>query len=108
LTAATGHVLLQAGQTDSAREALTAALNQPHPTGRRQRVLVLIDLATAELHSGNFPDACSYATKAADFLHQVVYAVGAARLHAFRAAAQRPLPSGALRVLDACLSEIAA
>jgi transcriptional regulator with XRE-family HTH domain/predicted negative regulator of RcsB-dependent stress response len=108
LTAATGHVLLQAGETDGARKALTAALNQPHPTPRRQRVLVLIDLATAELHSGNFPDACSYATKAADLLHQVVYAVGAARLHAFRAAAQRPLPSGALRALDAHFSEIAA
>jgi len=53
-------------------------------------------------------DACSYATKAADLLHHVVYAVGAARLHTFRAAAQRPLPSSALRVLDAYLSEIAA
>ncbi|MGH3607765.1 MAG: hypothetical protein ACRDRD_06710 [Pseudonocardiaceae bacterium] len=36
----------------------------------QKRVLVLIDLATAELRSGNLPDACSYATKAADLLHQ--------------------------------------
>jgi transcriptional regulator with XRE-family HTH domain/predicted negative regulator of RcsB-dependent stress response len=108
LAAVTGYVLLQAGETNGAREALTAALNQSHPTPRRPRALILIDLATAELHSGNLPDACSYATKAADLLHHVVYTVGAARLHTFRAAAQRPLPSDALRVLDAYLSEIAA
>lgn len=71
-------------------------------------MLVLIDLATAELHSGNVPDACSQATKAADLLHYAAYAIGAARLRAFRAIAQRPLPSGALRVLDLHLSEIAA
>jgi hypothetical protein len=108
LTAATGHVYLQFGDHNGARETLAGLLDEPHPTQRRQRVLVLIDLATAELHSGNFPDACSQATKAADLLHHAAYAIGAARLRAFRAIAHRPLPNGALRVLDAYLSEIAA
>ena len=108
LTAATGHVYLQFGDHNGARETLAGLLDEPHPTPLRQRVLVLIDLATAELHSGNFPDACSQATKAADLLHHVAYAIGAARLRAFRAIAQGPLPNGAIRALDAHLSEIAA
>jgi len=108
LAAATGHALVQAGDYGGARETLTGLLGQPHPIPRRQRVLVLIDLATAELHSGNLPDACSHVTKAADLLHQAVYAVGATRLGAFRVAAQRPLPSAALRVLDSYFREIAA
>jgi hypothetical protein len=59
LAAATGHVLLHAGDHAGARDTLTAALAQSAPTPRRQRVLILIDLATAELRSGNFPAACS-------------------------------------------------
>ena len=108
LTAATGHVLLQAGDHNDARVTLTAALNQSHQAPRRQRVLILVDLAAVELSSGNLPDACSHATQAVDLLHQVAYAVGAARLRAFRTAAQRPLPNGALRALDEHLSQIAA
>ncbi len=108
LTAATGHALLRAGDGNGARETLTTTLNQPRQTPRRQRVLVLIDLAAVELSSGNLPDACSHATQAANLLHQVAYAVGAARLCAFRAAAQRPLPSRALRALDEHLTQIAA
>ena len=108
LTAATGHVYLRYGDYNGARETLAGLLDDAHPIPRRQRVLVFIDLATAELHSGNFPDACSQATKAADLLHHAAYAIGAARLRAFRTIAQRPLPNGALRALDAHLSEIAA
>jgi transcriptional regulator with XRE-family HTH domain len=93
LTAATGHVLLQLGDHNGTRETLAPMLNQSSQTSRRQRVLVLIDLATAELHSSYLPDACSHATKAAELLHHAAYAVGALRLSAFRAAAQRPLLS---------------
>ncbi|MGH3779021.1 MAG: helix-turn-helix domain-containing protein [Pseudonocardiaceae bacterium] len=107
LAAATGHVLLRAGDHSGVREALTTALDELHPTDRRQRVLVLVDLATAELHSGNLPAACFSAIQAAVLLHQAAYAVGTNRLRAFRAAAQ-PLNSGALRALDEHLSRIAA
>ncbi|MGH2881197.1 MAG: hypothetical protein ACRDPA_00600 [Solirubrobacteraceae bacterium] len=91
LSAASGYVLSRAGDYTGACQRLTVALDQSHPLPRRQRVLVLIDLATAELHSGDLPAACFHATQAADLLHYAAYAVGATRLHAFRAAAQLPL-----------------
>jgi hypothetical protein len=68
----------------------------------------LIDLATAELHSGDLPAACSHATQAADLLHHTAYAAGAAQLRAFRTAAQRPLNNKALRALDEHLTRLAA
>jgi transcriptional regulator with XRE-family HTH domain/tetratricopeptide (TPR) repeat protein len=108
LIAAIGHVLLRAGDHGGARETLTAALDQVRPTARRQRVLVLVDLATAELYSGNLPAACSYATQAADLLHHFSYATGSTRLRAFRDAAARPIGSQALRVLDESLGDLAA
>jgi tetratricopeptide (TPR) repeat protein len=108
LTAATGVVLLRAADFSDAREVLTAAVGDFRLIGRRQRVLVLIDLATAELHSGNLPTACSHATHAADLLKQAGYAVGTARLRAFRTAAQRSLNVRALRALDEHLTRIAA
>jgi transcriptional regulator with XRE-family HTH domain len=108
LNAATGHVLSLAGAYTEACKKLLAALNQPHPIPRRPRVLILIDLATAELHSGDLPAACSHATQAADLLHHAAYAVGAARLRAFRTAAQRPLNDRALRALDERLTRLAA
>jgi hypothetical protein len=108
LSAATGHALLRAGDYTGARERPAAALDQSHPIPRRHRVVVLIDLATIELHSGDLPAACSHATQAADLLHYAAYAVGAARLRAFRAAAQQPLNKGALRALDEHLTRIAA
>jgi transcriptional regulator with XRE-family HTH domain len=108
LSAATGHVLSRAGDYTGACERLTAVLDQSHPTPRRQRVLVLIDLAIAELHSGDLPAACSHATHAADLLRHAAYAVGATRIRAFRAAAQQPLNNGALRTLDEHLTQIAA
>jgi transcriptional regulator with XRE-family HTH domain len=108
LTAATGSVLLRAGDYNDAHEALTAAVDDFRPIGRRQRVLILVDLATTELHSGNLPTAFSHATQAADLLQQATYAVGTARLRAFRTAAQRSLNSGALRDLDEHLTRIAA
>jgi tetratricopeptide (TPR) repeat protein len=107
LAAATGYVLLQAGEYSGARKALTAALGQLRPTARRHRVLLLVDLATAELHTGDLPAACSHATEAALLLHHAAYAIGAARLRAFRAAAA-PLNGKALRALDEHLSRIAA
>ena len=107
LAAATGHVLLQAGDHSGARDALTVALSQLRPTARRHRVLLLVDLATVELHTGDLPAACSRATDAALLLHHAVYAIGAARLRAFRAVAA-PLNGAALRALDEHLSRIAA
>jgi hypothetical protein len=106
LTAATGR-LLRVGDHSHAREVLTA-VGDPSPPGRRQRVLILIDLATAELHSHNLAAACSYATHAAELLHRAAYSVGSARLRAFRTAAQGPLTTVALRALDDHLTRIAA
>jgi transcriptional regulator with XRE-family HTH domain len=108
VTAAIGRVLLQVGDHIHASEVLTVAAGAPRPTGRRQRVLILVDLATAELHSGNSAVACCHATQAAELLQRAAYAVGAARLRAFRTAAQQPLTSAALRALDAHLTRIAA
>jgi transcriptional regulator with XRE-family HTH domain len=106
--AATGRLLLRDGDHSHAREVLTAAVGDPRLTGRRHRVLILVDLATAELHSGDFAAACSHATQAAQLLHRAAYTVGATRLRAFRAAAQRSLSSGALRSFDQHLYWIAA
>lgn len=108
LIAATGRVLLRVGDHSHAREVLTAAVGDPHLPGRRHRVLVLVDLATAELHSGDLAAACSHATQAADLLQRAAYTVGAGSLRAFRTAAQRPLDGRALRALDECLTRIAA
>jgi tetratricopeptide (TPR) repeat protein len=108
LTAATGSVLLRTGDYSRACEVLTAAVGDFRLIGRRQRVLVLVDLATAELHSGNPPTACSLATQGADLLKQAANAVGTGRLRAFRTAAQRSLNGGALRDLDEHLTRIAA
>jgi transcriptional regulator with XRE-family HTH domain len=108
LGATTGHAFLRAGDHNGARETLTAALNQPRQTPRRQRALILIDLATVELNSANLPTACTHATQAATILHHIAYAHGAARLRAFRAAAQQPLPSAARRALDEHLTHLAA
>jgi hypothetical protein len=89
LTAATGRTFLRVGDHSHAREVLTAAVGDLCPIGRRHRVLILIDLATAELHSRNLAAACSHATQAAELLHKVTYAVDTARLRAFRTAARR-------------------
>ena len=70
LAAATGHTLLRAGDHDGARNTLAMALDKLRATARRQRALLLLDLATAELHTGNLPDACARATQAAALLHQ--------------------------------------
>ncbi len=108
LTAAAGSVVLRAGDHHAAREVLTAAVCDLSRIGRRQHVLVLVDLAMAELHSDDLPAACSHATQAAELLQQAAYAVGTARLRAFRTAAQRYLNGGALRALDEHLTRIAA
>lgn len=96
------------GDHNEARNTLTMALDNLHTTARRQRALLLVDLATAELHTGNLPDACAHATQAADLLHQTPYATGTARLRAFRAAAAQPMNTRALRVLDEQLRQLAA
>lgn len=108
LSAATGHVLLRGGDYDGAREALAGALDQLPPAARRDRVLVLVDLATVELRRGDLAAACTAATQAATALQQTVYAVGTARLRAFRTAAQQPLTARALQILDEQLRRIAA
>jgi len=69
LAAATGYTLLRAGDHHGARDALAMALDTLHATAHRQRALLLIDLATAELHTSNLPDACVHATQAANLLH---------------------------------------
>ncbi|MGH3783569.1 MAG: helix-turn-helix domain-containing protein [Pseudonocardiaceae bacterium] len=108
LAAATGRVLLRAGDISDVHEVLTAALGDLPPTDRRQRVMILIDLAIAELRSSNLPDACSRATQAADLLQHAPYATGAAQLRNFRDAAARPIGPQALRALDQCLADLAA
>jgi hypothetical protein len=108
LAAATGHVHLQAGNHTAARTALATALEHLPPTARRDRILALVDLAMAELHAGNVPEACRHATTAADLLQRSPYATGTARLRAFRAAAARPIGPRALRVLDEHLAHLAA
>ncbi|MDQ3764704.1 MAG: helix-turn-helix domain-containing protein [Actinomycetota bacterium] len=108
LAAATGHLHLQAGDYTAARAALVAALDRLPFTARRARILVLVDLATVELHVGNLPDACRHATAAAELLHRSPYAAGTARLRAFRAIAARPIGPRALRVLDEHLAQLAA
>lgn len=108
LAAARGHTLLRAGDHNGARNTLTMALERLPATARRQRTLLLVDLATAELHTGNVPDACAHATDAAGLLHQTPYAIGSARLRAFRAAAAQPVGSDALRILDEQLRQLAA
>jgi hypothetical protein len=108
VTAAAGHVLLRAGDNSGGREALTAALDDLRSTARRQRVLVLIDLAIAELNSGNLSTACLRATQAADLLQHARYTTGAAQLRVFRDAAARPIGPRALRVLDQYLGNLAA
>jgi transcriptional regulator with XRE-family HTH domain len=108
LAAAIGHVHLQAGHYTTARPALAAALDQLPPTARRERVLALTDLATAELHTGNVPDACRYATVAAELLRRAPYAIGTARLRTFRAVAAHSIGPRTLRVLDEHLIQLAA
>lgn len=106
--AVTGHACLQDGNHITAQAALAAALDQLPPTARRARILVLIDLARAELHAGNIPDACRHAAAAADLLQRNRYATGNAGLRAFRAAAARPIGPRALRALDEHLAHLAA
>jgi ATP/maltotriose-dependent transcriptional regulator MalT len=108
LTAATGHIFLRSGDHSHASEVLTPMVGDSRLAERRLRVLILIDLATAELHSGNLAAACSHVTQAAALLRQAAYAVGTVRLRAFRTAAERPLSSAALRALDEHLIRIAA
>jgi tetratricopeptide (TPR) repeat protein len=108
LAATAGHTLLRAGDYNGARTTLAMALDTLRATARRHRALLLVDLATAELHTGNLPDACAHATQAADLLRQTPYAIGSTRLRAFRAAAAQPLSSPALRVLDEQLRQLAA
>ncbi len=109
LGAATGHALLRAGDHNGARNTLTVALDTLPATARRQRALLLIDLATAEAahrqpprcmrprHPGSQPSYTKPPTRQ-----------GSARLRAFRAAAARPMSSRALRVLDEQLRQLAA
>jgi transcriptional regulator with XRE-family HTH domain len=108
LAAVIGHVYLRAGHHTAAGAALAGALDQLPPTARRARILVLVDLATAELHVGNVPDACRHATAAADLLQRISYAIGTARLRAFRVVAARPIGPRALRILDEHLAQLAA
>ena len=102
--ATSGHIHLQAGHHTAARAALTTALNQLPPTARRERILVLIDLAMTELRAGHLPDACHHAVSAADLLQRTPYATGTTRLRAFRTAAASPIGSRALRALDNLLA----
>lgn len=101
------HLALRAGEHTRARDGFAEALAQLPPTARRQRMLWLIDQAAAELHTGDHPEACLHATRAAELLDRAPYAVGTARLRAFRAAA-RPLGRRALRILDTHLNHPAA
>lgn len=70
------HLTAAEAMTTAAFEHLTTAIERAR-LAPRPRVLVLINLAPAELHSGNLPAACSRATQAADLLHRAAYALGA-------------------------------
>ena len=83
------------------------ALDKLRATARRQRALLLVDLATAELHTGNLPDACARATQAATsytkpLRHRVC---PTSRLPCCRSATHE---QPALRVLDEQLRQLAA
>jgi transcriptional regulator with XRE-family HTH domain len=108
LAAVTGHTHLRAGDYTAARTTLAIALDQIPPIDRRGRILALIDLAMVELHAGHVPDACRYATTAADLLQRTPYATGTTHLRAFRAIAAHPIGPRALRVLDEHLAQLAA
>ncbi|MDQ3906619.1 MAG: helix-turn-helix domain-containing protein [Actinomycetota bacterium] len=108
LAAAIGHIHLQASYYTAARDALTVALGQLPSTACRARILVLVDLATAELQASNIPDACRHATAAAELLERTPYATGTARLRVFRSVAARPIGSRAVRILDEHLAHVAA
>ncbi|HSV67962.1 MAG TPA: hypothetical protein VLJ59_18965 [Mycobacteriales bacterium] len=108
LTAATGHLQLRSGTHTAARASYAEAIAQLHPTDRRHRVQCLIGQATAELHAGDPGVACRLAAQAADLLGRTPYATGTASLRAFRATAERPLGTRALRALDQQLAHLAA
>lgn len=108
LDAAAGHVALRAGDHARARDTLAQALRHMAPAVRRQRILSLVDQATAELHTGNPHEALRDATQAAELLARADYATGTAYLRAFRTAAERPLGRRALRTLDDHLTHPAA
>jgi transcriptional regulator with XRE-family HTH domain len=109
LFTALGHAHLRAGEDNEAREYLTSALDQLPTTARRARVLLLLDLATAELRAGDLPAACRHATTAASQLERTPYATGANRLRIFRdtAAASHAEPK-ILRIIDEHLGHAAA
>jgi hypothetical protein len=88
---------------------LTGALDQLSATPRRAWVLVLLDLATAELHAGQLPAACRHATTAAGVLDRTTYTTGSNRLRTFRdtAVAGRARPK-ILRVIEEYLARTAA
>ncbi len=104
--AASGHVHLQAGDHTAARAALAAALDPLPPTARRERILILTDLAMTELRAGRLPEACYHAITAAELLHRTPYTTGTTRLYAFRAAAAHPIGPRGLRVLDEHLAHL--
>jgi transcriptional regulator with XRE-family HTH domain len=108
LVAALGHAYLRAGEDNEARGYLTGALDQLPTTARRARVLLLLDLATAELHAGALPAACKHATTAAGILDLALYVTGVNSLRAFRAAAaaSRAEPK-ILRIIDEHISHAA-
>jgi transcriptional regulator with XRE-family HTH domain len=106
--AATGHTHFQAGHHTAARAALTAALAHLPPTARRERIVVLTDLAMTELRAGRLPEACHHAITAAELLHRTPYATGTTRLYAFRTAAAHPIGPRGLRVLDEHLAHLVA
>jgi len=103
-----GHAYLHAGDQARSRKHLTAALDHLPATARRARVLLLLDLATLELRSGDLPAACRHATTAAGLLDRVPYATGTIRLRAFREATTGQAGPKILRVIDEHLAHAAA
>jgi transcriptional regulator with XRE-family HTH domain len=111
MAAVAGYVLLRAEDASAARQLAQAAaqLDSLGPAGRRALVHCVIDQAGAELHAGAPDTALATANRAADLIGRMSFAVGAARLRAFRDAfAQHAGVTEALRSLDSQLADLAA
>ncbi|WP_062431608.1 hypothetical protein [Herbidospora daliensis] len=84
LAAFKGNTQLKAGHLPQARETLLQALAQLSDEARKQRTVVLGDLAAVEAAEGNPEAACARAIEALDQLAVTWYAAGMERLRDLR------------------------
>ncbi len=84
LAAFKGNTQLRAGHLPQARETLQQALEDLPSEARKQRTVILGDLATVEAATGQPEEACRYATLALDQLAMTWYATGMDRVREAR------------------------